>query len=100
MNLRTEIAGEIPERSAHVRDAETRLVRRARVDREAFAALYRSHVRTVSDYVYRRTGDPDLTQDLVSEVFVRALRAFPRFESRGVPLRHWLLRIATHRLAS
>lgn len=100
MSLRAELAGELPDRNPPVREAEQRLIRRARVDREAFAALYRAHVRTVSDYVYRRTGDPDLTQDLVSDVFVRALRAFPRFESRGIPLRHWLLRIATNRLAS
>ena len=56
----------------------------------------RRHYRNVSDYVYRRTGDVHATEDLVSDVFLTALRTLPRFRYRGVPLRFWLLRIATN----
>ncbi len=76
----------------HERD----LVERAKHDREAFALLYRQHYRTLSSYVYRRVGDVHATEDLGADVFLTALRTLPRFRYRGVPLRFWLLRIATN----
>ena len=78
-------------------DADERdLVERAKQDREAFASLYRRHYRTVAAHIYRRTGDLHATEDLVSDVFLMALRALPRYRYRGIPLRFWLLRIATN----
>lgn len=75
---------------------ERELVEQAKSDRAAFAALYRRHRRPLLDYVYRRTGDLHATEDLVSDVFLTALRTLPRYRYRGVPLRFWLLRIATN----
>ena len=77
-------------------DDEGQLVERARHDREAFTILYRRHFRLLSDHVYRRTGDAHATEDIVSDVFLTALRTLPRFRYRGVPVRFWLLRIATN----
>lgn len=76
---------------------------RGRSKREAspeqeFGALYREHSRALLDYVYRRTRDPHVTEDLVADVFVQALHARSSYEERGVPVRHWLLRIATNRV--
>ena len=56
--------------------------------------LYRAHARAVVRYLYRRTGDHHVAEDLASEVFLRALRSLWRYRWRGVPMRHWLLRIA------
>jgi RNA polymerase sigma factor (sigma-70 family) len=78
------------------RDDEASLVERAKHDREAFALLYRRHFRPLADYVYRRTGDPHATEDIVSDVFLTAWRTLPRYRYRGVPLRFWLLRLATN----
>jgi RNA polymerase sigma-70 factor (ECF subfamily) len=77
-------------------ESEADLVERAKHDREAFTILYRRHYRMVSDYVYHRTGDVHATEDLVSDVFLTALRTLPRYRYRGVPLRFWLFRIATN----
>ncbi|HNQ23990.1 MAG TPA: RNA polymerase sigma factor [Phycisphaerae bacterium] len=77
-------------------EAEADLVERAKHDRDAFASLYRTHCRAVAGYVFRRTGDEHATDDLVGETFVAALRALPRYHWRGIPVRAWLLRIATH----
>lgn len=77
-------------------DVERELIERAKRDPDAFARLYRQHVRGISDHVYRRTGDVHATEDLVADVFLTALRALPRFRYRGVPVRYWLLRIATN----
>jgi RNA polymerase sigma factor (sigma-70 family) len=75
---------------------ERALIERARYDRDAFAVLYRRHVHDLATHVYRRTGDVHATEDLVADVFLAALRALPRYRYRGVPLRYWLLRIATN----
>ncbi|MCP4250543.1 MAG: RNA polymerase sigma factor [bacterium] len=77
-------------------DDEGRLVERAKQDRRAFAELYRRHRRVVAPSGFRRTGDPHVTEDVLSEVFLAALRTLPRYRYRGVPVRVWLFRIATN----
>ncbi len=77
-------------------DDERDLVRRARQDRDAFGELYRRHATAIGSYIYRRTGDRHVTDDLVSEVFLAAFASIGRFRDRGKPVRHWLLRIATN----
>ena len=75
---------------------ERSLIERAKRDPQAFAGLYRMHYRALAGYVYRRTGDEHATEDIVSEVFLSALRHLPRYRHRGVPIRYWLYRIATN----
>lgn len=74
---------------------ERDLIDRARRDREAFALIYRRHYAMIAGYLYRRTGDPHVTEDLAADVFLTALRYLPRYRHRGVPLKAWLYRIAT-----
>jgi len=72
------------------------LVEQAKRDREAFAVLYRRHHALIAGYIYRRVGDTHVTEDLVAEVFLSALRFLPRYRHRGLPLRAWLYRIAAN----
>jgi len=74
---------------------EAELVRRARFERGAFGELYRRHYDAIGAYLYRRTGCAHATEDLLSEVFLSAMSAMPRFRDRGIPYRHYLYRIAT-----
>lgn len=63
-----------------------------------FEVFYRRHVAVVHAYVDRRTRRADLTLDLVSETFARALRARERFDpAQGVAVA-WLLGIARNLL--
>ncbi|MFG0320198.1 MAG: RNA polymerase sigma factor [Planctomycetota bacterium JB042] len=84
---------------ANALEEELALVRRAVDEPRAFAILYRRHYDRMATYLYRRTGDPHATEDLLSELFLAAWRGLPRFEPRGVPVRGWLYGIAT-RLAN
>lgn len=61
-----------------------------------FAQVYRAHVRSVADHIQRRLGNPSQVEDLVAEVFLKALAALPRYRAGRAPLRHWLLRIASN----
>ena len=73
---------------------------KARNDRDAFAVLYRRHVRAVYAYAFRATGSPHIAEEVTSATFEKALRAMPRFEWRGGGFRAWLLRIAASEIVS
>jgi RNA polymerase sigma-70 factor (ECF subfamily) len=75
---------------------ERDLIERARTDRRAFATLYRQYYPVVARYVHRRVGDRHVTEDLVAEVFMAALKAIPRFTIRGVSIRAWFYRLASN----
>lgn len=75
---------------------EQALIEAARQDPRAFARLYRLHYQVIGTYLLRRVGDHHVAEDLISEVFLAAMRALPRYRQRGVPIRYWLLRIATN----
>ncbi len=77
-------------------DAEHELILRARSDPSALGLLYERHAPALLGYVYRRTGDPHITEDLVADVFVIVLKSLPGYRYRGVPIRYWLMRIATN----
>jgi RNA polymerase sigma-70 factor (ECF subfamily) len=77
-------------------EEEWRLVQRAQVDRREFGRLYDLHAHSVLNYLARRTGDSHVAEDLASEAFVKALESLPSLRFRGVPFRHWLLRIAAN----
>jgi len=73
---------------------------KARLD-DAFALLYRAHLRDVYSYAYYRVGNHHDAEDLTEQTFLQAYRHFERAqrESEGRPLRPWLIRIA-HNLAA
>jgi len=73
---------------------------KARLDEE-FTKLYRAHLRDVYSYAYYRVGNHHDAEDLTEQTFLQAYRHFERAqrESKGRPLRPWLIRIA-HNLAA
>jgi RNA polymerase sigma-70 factor (ECF subfamily) len=65
----------------------------ARGDRQSFGELYERYALRVFRHARFLTGDPVLAEDVTAQVFLKALEAIPRYESRGVPFVAWLLRI-------
>jgi RNA polymerase sigma-70 factor (ECF subfamily) len=68
-------------------------VRASKGESAAFGLLYDRHVDAIYRYVYYRVRDDAEAEDLTSDVFMRALRAMPRYEPRQAFLA-WLYRIA------
>jgi RNA polymerase sigma-70 factor (ECF subfamily) len=68
-------------------------VRASRGETAAFGLLYDKHVAAIYRYVYYRVRDDAEAEDLTSDVFMRALKAMPRYEPRQAFLA-WLYRIA------
>ena len=82
-----------PARPQSVDEAE--LVERAKARPEEFGALYELHYAKILGYVYRRTLDVALAEELTSNTFFKALRALPRYDHRG-HFAAWLYRIASN----
>ena len=78
----------------------TSVVDKAALDRD-FSELYKAHLRDVYSYSYYRVGNHHDAEDLTEQTFLQAYRHFERAqrESKGRPLRPWLIRIA-HNLAA
>lgn len=74
---------------------EQLLARIAAGDERAFSELFRRWAPRLGTFILRATGCPDTTEDLVQEVFIRILRAAPRYESRG-QVSAWIYRIAAN----
>jgi len=72
-----------------------RLVDQARTgDTEAFGRLFDHYHQPVRRYIASRVNRPTDAEDLTQMVFVKALEALPRYESRGAPFGGWLFRLA------
>lgn len=77
-------------------DEDEQLVAVAKDDPEAFGELYDKYYPQIFRYIYRRTLDVSLTEDLTSNTFFAALRHIGRFQWRRIPFGAWLYRIATN----
>ena len=91
----TELGISIGETDWACDDPERELIAQAKRDPKAFAMLYRRHYGAIAGYVQRRVGDSNVTDDLVAEVFLAAIRSLQRYRHRGT-FRAWLYRIATN----
>ena len=82
------------------RSSETAAADKQRLDAD-FSSLYKSHLRDVYSYAYYRVANHHDAEDLTEQTFLQAYRHFERAqrESKGRPLRPWLIRIA-HNLAA
>jgi RNA polymerase sigma-70 factor (ECF subfamily) len=76
-------------------DQESEYVRQARTDPRAFAPLYDHYFPRVHAYVCYRVYDPQDAEDIIADVFLKAIRHLRRFKSRNQhSFAAWLFRIA------
>ncbi|MDB4698917.1 hypothetical protein OAF45_02110 [Candidatus Latescibacteria bacterium] len=74
------------------------LVAKAKEEPEAFGHLYDRYYPAISNYIYRRTWDRALTEDLTSNTFYAAFRNIHKFRWKRILLGAWLYRIASNEI--
>jgi RNA polymerase sigma-70 factor, ECF subfamily len=82
----------------HKTDTDLKLelqhIEAAKLNPARFDVLYDKYYKPIFVFIHRRTGDVDLTADLASQVFMKALINIKKYEYKGVPFSAWLFRIA------
>ena len=81
------------------RDDERELVEQARRDPRQFGALYDRHFQQIYRFVYSRVREQAAAEDVTSEIFMKALKAMPRYQDTGRPFAAWLYQIAVNAIA-
>jgi len=69
-------------------------VEAAKVDPARFDVLYEAYYKPIFVFIYRRTENEELSADLTSHVFMKALINIKKYQFKGVPFSAWLFRIA------
>lgn len=72
------------------------LIERAKRDPEAFGELYDLYFSKIYSYIYRKTGDRQVAEDLTSDTFMKALSHMKNYQYTGQPFVAWLYRIAAN----
>ena len=75
-------------------DEEALRNRAADLDPAALAEIYDLYSGKIYSYIYHRTGDAAVAEDLVGDVFVRMLEALRADRAWSTSLQGWLYRIA------
>ena len=77
------------------RSCEEGLVRQAvQGDAEAFGALYGLYLDAIYKYIYYRTGNAVVAEDLTEHTFLKAWSGIGNYEQQGIRFSSWLYRIA------
>lgn len=79
-------------------EAEMLEITRAQANPAHFGILYERYYKPVFLFLYRRTDDEDLTADLTSQVFLKAMTYLHKYQYKGLPFSSWLFRIAINEM--
>lgn len=77
---------------------EKQLIAAARKNPEMFGEIFDHYYPKILNYLIRRTVDLGLSQDLSSEVFLKAFNKLWQFRFKGVSFGAWLYQIANNEI--
>ncbi len=104
-NLATKVSTITMEQQGHYSVSEEQIqaewqeIRAAQRDRMYFKPLYERYFEPIYRYLFKRTADNELTNDLCQQVFLKAMQKLDSYTFKGVPFSAWLYRIAANELA-
>jgi RNA polymerase sigma-70 factor, ECF subfamily len=78
--------------------SEADLVKRAQHNREAFGELYEIHYQRIFNYALKRTASVQLSLDITSVTFLKAMNQIGKYHWRDIPFVAWLYRIASNEI--
>jgi RNA polymerase sigma-70 factor (ECF subfamily) len=76
------------------RELEKKLVEESRNNPEVFGKIFEEYYPAIFRYCLHRTANTEVSNDITSETFYKALNKLGSFKWTGVPFSAWLYRIA------
>lgn len=77
---------------------EQELVERAKTDDLAFEQLYNLYFPKIFGFVYKRVGQKQICEDIVSEIFMKVFTNLKDYQYQGMSFGCWIYKIATNKL--
>ena len=77
---------------------ELAIIKRAKVDPEAFGFIYEKYYQQIFLFIDRRIDDQSTSGDLTSQVFLKSMINLHKYKFKGLPFSAWLYRIATNQV--
>jgi len=77
---------------------ESEIVEKAKTDDAAFEILYNHYFPKIYGYLFKRTGNHETAEDLVSTTFMKVFCNLKKYEFKGFSFGAWLYKIATNNL--
>ena len=75
---------------------EVKLIEAAKKDADKFAPLYDQYYKPIFIFVFKKVKNEELTADLTSQVFLKAMLNIRKYKNQGHPFSSWLYRIAVN----
>jgi RNA polymerase sigma-70 factor, ECF subfamily len=85
-----------PETTTKIPPEEESVIRKAQQDPQQFRVVYERYYVPIFRFILHRVGDKEITADLTSQVFLKALQKLHQFTFRGFPFSSWIYRIAAN----
>lgn len=79
-------------------DDEQIIIKVKNGDVEAFGMLYDQYAEMIFRYIYSHLDNRLDAEDLTEEIFLRAWKALPKYDERGLPFSAFLFRVARNSL--
>ena len=81
------------EKEKHI---ELSYIQKAKEDREYFGFLYEKYFQQLFIFIFKKVQNEDLSGDICSKTFMKAIMNIDKYEDRGFPFSSWLYRIASN----
>lgn len=75
---------------------ELHIIECAKQDPKAFGVLYERYYHEIFVFINKKTDDMNVSGDITSQVFYKALGNIKKYTYKGVPFSAWLYRIASN----
>jgi RNA polymerase sigma-70 factor, ECF subfamily len=75
-------------------DSTSEMVRAAIENISNFSVIYDKYYVMLYYFIFKRTSDKELTFDITSNVFLKAMENLKNYKYTGIPFEAWLFRIA------
>lgn len=75
---------------------ELAIIAKAKKDKRHFAPLYEVYYKSIFLYIFKKVKNEELTGDLCSKTFMKAMMNLHQYQYKGFPFSSWLYRIASN----